>query len=65
MNEMLDYVKAMSDPVRLRIIGLLTQESATRREIAERLNLSPKDSLTHLGFLEFVGAISKRTACTP
>jgi ArsR family transcriptional regulator, arsenate/arsenite/antimonite-responsive transcriptional repressor len=57
MNEMLDYVKAMSDPIRLRIIGLLTQESATRKEIAERLNLSPKDSLTHLGFLEFVGAV--------
>jgi hypothetical protein len=59
MNEMLDYVKAMSDPNRLRIIGLLSQESATREEIAKRLKLSPKDSLTHLGFLEFVGAISQ------
>ena len=56
---MLDYVKAMSDPNRLRIIGLLSQESATREEIAKRLKLSPKDSLTHLGFLEFVGAISQ------
>lgn len=59
MNEMLDYVKALSDPDRLRIIGLLSQGSATRAEIAERLKLSPKDSLTHLGFLEFVGAISQ------
>ncbi len=59
MNEMLDYVKAMSDPNRLRIIGLLSQKSATREEIAKRLNFSPKDSLTHLGFLEFVGAISQ------
>lgn len=59
MNEMLDYVKALSDPVRLRIIGMLSQGTATRKEIAERLNLSPKDSLTHLGFLEFVGAISQ------
>ena len=56
---MLDYIKAMSDPNRLRIIGLLSQESATREEIAKRLKLSPKDSLTHLGFLEFVGAISQ------
>ena len=56
---MLDYVKAISDPNRLRIIGLLSQESATREEIAKRLKLSPKDSLTHLGFLEFVGAISQ------
>ena len=59
MNEMLDFVKAMSDPARLRIIGLLSQRSATRAEVAAELNLSPKDSLTHLGFLEFVGAVSQ------
>ena len=56
---MLDYVKAMSDPNRLRIIGLLSQKPATRVEIAERLKLSPKDSLTHLGFLEFMGVITQ------
>lgn len=60
MNEMLDFVKAMSDPERLRIIGLLSQGSATREQVAARLNLSPKDSLTHLGMLEFVGAISQK-----
>ena len=38
MNEMLDFVKAMSDPVRLQIVGLLSQGSATREEIAARLN---------------------------
>lgn len=59
MNEMLDFVKAMSHPDRLRIIGLLTQKPATRKEIAEQLNLSAKDSLTHLGFLEFVGAVTQ------
>jgi len=59
MNEMLDYVKAMSDPNRLRIIGLLSQKSATRAEVAEQLKLSPKDSLTHLGFLEFIGVITQ------
>ncbi|MCB0103274.1 MAG: DUF2087 domain-containing protein [Anaerolineales bacterium] len=57
MNEMLDFVKAMSDPDRLRIVGLLSQKSASRKEIAEQLNLSPKDSLTHLGFLEFIGVV--------
>lgn len=57
MNEMLDFVKAMSDPERLRIIGMLSQGGATREQVAERLKLSPKESLTHLGFLEFVGAI--------
>lgn len=59
MNGMLDYVKALSDSDRLRIIGLLSQGSATRQEIAARLNLSPKDSLTHLGFLEFVGVVNQ------
>ncbi|NWF64922.1 MAG: DUF2087 domain-containing protein [Chloroflexi bacterium] len=59
MNEMLAFVKAMSDPVRLQIIGLLSQGNATRGEIAEKLKLPPKDSLTHLGFLEFVGVISQ------
>jgi hypothetical protein len=57
--EMLDFVKAMSNPDRLRIIGLLSQESATRAEIAARLNLSAKDSLNHLSFLEFVGAVAQ------
>lgn len=57
MNEMLDFVKAMSDPVRLQIVGLLSQGGATREQVAERLKLSPKDSLNHLAFLEFVGAI--------
>ena len=59
MNEILDFVKAMSDPVRLQIVGLLSQGNATRQEIAARLDLSPKDSLTHLGFLEFIGVISQ------
>lgn len=59
MNEILDFVKAMSDPVRLQIIGLLSKGTATREEIAKRLNLSPKDSLTHLGFLEFVGVVAQ------
>src|SRR5688572_1967900 len=59
MNEMLDFVKVMSDPTRLRIIGMLSQGNVTRKEVAERLELSPKDSLTHLGFLEFIGVVSQ------
>lgn len=55
--DMLDYVKAMSDPKRLQIIGLLSQRPATREQVASELGLSPKDSLTHLGFLEYVGAV--------
>jgi len=59
MNEMLDFIKAMSHPDRLRVIGLLSQRNATRKEIATELNLSPKDSLTHLGFLEFIGVVNQ------
>ena len=56
---MLDFVKAMSNPDRLRIIGLLSQESATRAEIAERLKLSTKEALNHLAYLEHVGAVTQ------
>lgn len=55
--EMLDFVKAMSNPNRLRIIGLLSQTSLSRTEIASRLDLSPKEALNHLAYLEHVGAI--------
>ncbi|HMX73964.1 MAG TPA: DUF2087 domain-containing protein [Anaerolineales bacterium] len=55
--EMLDFVKAMSNPNRLRIIGLLSQNPLSRAEITARLNLSPKEALNHLTFLEHVGAV--------
>jgi hypothetical protein len=38
---------------------LLSQGNATRKEVAERLNLSPKESLNHLAFLEHVGAVTQ------
>ncbi|MCQ3936365.1 MAG: hypothetical protein DPW18_04885 [Chloroflexi bacterium] len=59
MNKMLDFVKAMSHPGRLRIVGLLSQSPATRREVAERLNLSAREAHSHLGFLEFIGVVSQ------
>ena len=37
--EMLDFLKAMSDADRLRIIGLLTQRRASRADIVAKLNL--------------------------
>ena len=54
--EMIDFVKAMSNPNRLRIIGLLSQSPLSRAQITARLNLSPK-ALNHLTFLEHVGAV--------
>ena len=37
--EMLDFLKAMSDADRLRIIGLLTQRRASRVDIVAKLNI--------------------------
>ncbi len=59
MNEILDFVKAMSDPDRLRIIGLLSQKSCTRAEIMARLDLPLKEAADHLAYLEYVNAVSK------
>jgi hypothetical protein len=57
-HELLDFVKAMADVDRLRIIGVLAKRRANRSEIAGRLNLPLRDVVDHLGFLEYVGVIS-------
>jgi hypothetical protein len=56
--EMLDFLKAMSDAGRLRIIGLLTQRRASRADIAAKLNIPLREVVDHLAFLEFVGVLS-------
>jgi hypothetical protein len=58
MTEILEFVKAMSHPGRLRIIGLLSQGPFTRTEIMTRLDLSPKEVVDHLAYLEQVDAVS-------
>lgn len=57
--EMLDFVKAMSDTDRLRIIGLLTQKSASAKQVADELHMPFREAFNHLAFLEFVGAVEK------
>jgi hypothetical protein len=59
MNEMLDFVKAMSHPARLRIIGVLSQKALTRVELSTQLELPVKDLVNHLAYLEHVGAVSQ------
>lgn len=59
MTEMLDFVKAMSHPQRLRIIGLLSQKALTRAELVVQLDLPTKEIVDHLADLEQVGAISQ------
>ena len=60
MNEMLDFLKALSSADRLRIIGLLVQRHASRAEISTRLNLQMREVFDHLEFLEQVGVISQK-----
>ena len=57
-HEILDFVKAMADVDRLRIIGVLAKRKANKSEIAGRLNLPLRDVVDHLAFLEHVGVIS-------
>lgn len=56
---MLDFVKAMSDVDRLRIIGLLAQKSATAKQAADELHMPFRDAFQHLSFLVYVGAVSE------
>jgi hypothetical protein len=59
-NEMLDFVKALSDADRLRIIGALTTlKSATIKQVAENLNLPFRETFNHLAFLEYLGVVRK------
>lgn len=58
--EMLDFLKAMSDADRLRIIGLLTQRRASRADIVAKLNLPLREVVDHLAFLEYVGVLSQK-----
>jgi hypothetical protein len=53
MNDtaMLDFVTALSDADRLRIIGLLSQRTARVAEIAADLNIPLRDAFDHLAFL--------------
>jgi hypothetical protein len=50
-EQMLDFVKALAEADRLRIIGLLTQRSARLSEMVELLGLHPADMQHHLNIL--------------
>ena len=56
-HELLDFVKAMADVDRLRIIGILAKERANQSEIAGHLNMPLRDVVNHLAFLEHVGVV--------
>jgi hypothetical protein len=59
-NEMLDFVKALSDADRLRIIGILTLHPASTKEIAGELGIPFKDANDHLAFMAFAGIVREK-----
>jgi hypothetical protein len=56
-HEMLDFVKAMSDPDRLRIVGALIQGPRTASQVADALGIPLRKAFNHLAFLEHVGVV--------
>jgi hypothetical protein len=57
-DELLTFFKAMADENRLRIVGLLAQQSYTVEGIAEILGLSPSTVSHHLSRLADAGLVS-------
>lgn len=55
--EMVEFFKALADPARLRIVGLLAEESRCGRELATELGLSPATVTHHLRGLKKVGLV--------
>lgn len=56
-STLLNFLKAMTDADRLRIIGILVNQPAIANEIAGRLNLPFREVFNHLSFLEYVGVV--------
>ncbi len=59
-HELLDFVKAMADADRLRIIGVLARRPAKNSVIAEHLNMPLRDVVDHLAFLKHLGVINQK-----
>lgn len=58
---MLDFIKAMSDAERLKIIGILTKFPSTAAQVAAELHVPFRDAFDHLAFLCFVGVVRTDT----
>jgi hypothetical protein len=59
-NDMLDFVKALSDADRLRIIGMLTQRPASIKEVSAELGIPFKDAYNHLAFMAYIGIVREK-----
>lgn len=57
-EQLLDFFKALSDPTRLKIVGLLAHRDYTGTELAAILDLSPSTISNHMNFLQYVGVVT-------
>jgi predicted transcriptional regulator len=59
-NELLEFFKALAEPSRLKIVGLLARQPCTVEQLAAMLNLRASTVSNHLGYLKHVGLVSAR-----
>jgi DNA-binding transcriptional ArsR family regulator len=57
-DELLTFLKAVSDADRLRLLGALTQSPGDAAELARRVDLKPAAVTRHLAYLEETGLVS-------
>jgi len=60
IQELINFFKALADPNRLKIIGLLAQQDLSGEQIAEMLAVSPSTISHHLSRLSKSGLVSAR-----
>ncbi len=60
-EELVNFFKALADPNRLKIVGLLAQQSYSVEELAALLNLKASTVSHHLARLSEAGLVSART----
>lgn len=59
LDRAVDLFKALADPVRLRILGLLVEEERCGQELAETLHLAPGTVTHHLRMLRDLGLLTE------
>lgn len=60
IEELLNFFKALADPNRLKIIGLLAQQDLSVEQIADMLNIASSTVSHHLARLNKAGLVSAR-----
>jgi len=59
-EELVSFFKALADPTRLKIVGLLAQQPFSVEELAALVGLNPSTVSHHLGKLSKVGLVHAR-----